>query len=187
MFRLIVNNGRFTVIPVLLSLLIFALILFFSITRHVLELNFIDIFSVLTGTCALLLTAYQIIHSIAEQDKLETSNEITETRNLLLNEIHEVLDICKKEFDSQSAIANSVIRKINELTIEIRTHANSIGHDSSIKLSLKMQKELTDLRADIESLIRQEEIINRLDSIEISLFDSSKSSKKNYGFEARTD
>lgn len=131
-----------------------------------LSLSFLDIFSVTTGSIALILTGYQMYLATVREDNKGLKDEINETREFLCQQIEESNNQCRERYENQQQVTSYLLERINNLTIDIKSHERLPGHNGNTTQLFALREEFAEIRATMSIVSQKAEIIDRIKYLE---------------------
>jgi uncharacterized protein YdbL (DUF1318 family) len=164
--RASLSLGSFFRIVLIATLAVFPLLL-----PYIQKLSFLDIFTLGSGAIALTLTGYQVYVATIREDTNNLKEEIDDIRDFLFQEINESNDLCKERFDNQQQIANYLIERVNNLTIDIKSHERLPGHSGLTIQVSSLKDEVSAIAATVAALSLKTEIMERIEKLEGLIMD----------------
>jgi hypothetical protein len=137
-----------------------------AIAPYLKDLSFMDVFGVVTGAIALLLTFYQMYNGIVKDRTEGLEEEIDDLKNFFAKELNEGNDMCRERFDNQQQTLKYLLERVNNLTIDVKSHERSHGHSGSVADISTIREELAQVMASVAISSQKSEILNRLNYLE---------------------
>jgi uncharacterized protein YdbL (DUF1318 family) len=133
---------------------------------YIQKLSFLDVFTLCSGAIALTLTGYQVYVATIREDTNNLKEEIDDIRDFLFQEIEESNNLCKERFDNQQQIANYLIERVNNLTIDIKSHERLPGHNGLSAQVSRLKDDVSAIAAEVAVLAQKAEIMDRIEKLE---------------------
>lgn len=137
-----------------------------AIAPYLKDLSFMDVFGVVTGGIALLLTFYQMYNGIVKDRTENLEEEIDDLKKFFIGEINEGNNLCRERFDNQQQTLKYLLERVNNLTIDVRSHERSHGHPGSVSDISTIREELAQVRAAVAIASQKSEILSRINNLE---------------------
>jgi hypothetical protein len=153
-------------ILIFLAIAICAIVSLPAIAPYLKDLSFMDVFGVVTGGIALLLTFYQMYNGIVKDRTENLEDEIDDLKKFFTGELNEGNNLCRERFDNQQQTLKYLLERVNNLTIDVKSHERSHGHPGSIADISTIREELAQVRAAVVIASQKSEILNRLNNLE---------------------
>jgi methionine synthase II (cobalamin-independent) len=153
-------------ILIFLAIAFCAVISFPAIAPHLKGLSFMDVFGVVTGGIALLLTFYQMYNGIVKDRTESLEDEIDDVKKFFTGELDEGNNLCRERFDNQQQTLKYLLERVNNLTVDVKSHEQLHGHVGTSADLSTIREELTQVRAVIAITSQKSEILNRLNNLE---------------------
>lgn len=153
-------------ILIFVAIAVCAVISFPAITPYLKDLSFMDMFGVVTGGIALLLTFYQMYNGIVKDRTEDLEDEIDDLKKFFTDEINEGNNLCRERFDNQQQTLKYLLERVNNLIIDIKSHERSHGHSGVSADISTIREELAQVRAAVAIASQKSEILKRINNLE---------------------
>jgi hypothetical protein len=162
------KGGKIPLLRITLILSLFSLPAIASYVRTM-GLSPLDLFGVVTGAIAVLMGIYQLYSGMAREESQYVRDELDDTRETLQKQIDESDERCKERFDNQQVAINSLFERVNNLTIDIKSHERLPGHSGSYAQISELREEVAELKATVVISTQKNEILTCFSNLETLL------------------